>query len=153
MAIDYSGINEMGTDKQLDMLEIPGKGRCFVFLARYYLFIIATIHQYYDLNVPAATSYHGRHLWFGLVLRLASSCKNLPTCLRGHPFMTSAKFSDFLTPSPPCPHLIKMYSTKFTQPPLLRPHGHYPPPPSRCRYHIRGLFQPKVYTSSSSLII
>ena len=34
MAIDYGGINEIGTDKQLDMLEIPGKGRCFVFLAR-----------------------------------------------------------------------------------------------------------------------
>ena len=34
MAIDYGGVNEIGTDKQLDMLEIPGKGRCFVFLAR-----------------------------------------------------------------------------------------------------------------------
>ena len=34
MAIDYGGRNEIGTEKQLDMLEIPGKGRCFVFLAR-----------------------------------------------------------------------------------------------------------------------
>ena len=33
--------------------------------------------------------------------------------------MTSAKFWDFLTPFPPCPHLGLIYSTKFTQPPLL----------------------------------
>ena len=33
-------------------------------------------------------------------------------CHRGLPYMTSAKFSDFLTPSP----LVR----KFTQPPLLR---------------------------------
>ncbi len=25
---------ELGPEKQLDMLEIPGKGRCYVFLAR-----------------------------------------------------------------------------------------------------------------------
>ena len=37
---------------------------------------------------------------------------------RGHPYMMFAKFWDFLTPSP-CPHLGLIYSTKFTQPPLL----------------------------------
>ena len=37
----------------------------------------------------------------------------------GHPFMTSAKFSDFLTPSPPCPHwatglYYKIHATSLT---------------------------------------
>ena len=36
--------------------------------------------------------------------------------LGGHPYMTSAKFWDFLTP---CPHLGLIYCTKFKQPPLL----------------------------------
>ena len=36
------------------------------------------------------------------------------------PYMTAAKFLGFLTPSPPCPHLGLIYSTKFTQPPLLK---------------------------------
>ena len=40
-------------------------------------------------------------------------------CVGGHPYMTTAKFWDFLTPSPLCPHLGLIYSTKFTQPPLL----------------------------------
>ena len=39
--------------------------------------------------------------------------------LRGHPYMTSAQFWDFLATSPTCPHLGLIYSTKFTQPPLL----------------------------------
>ena len=37
----------------------------------------------------------------------------------GHPYMTSTQFRDFFTPSPPCPHLGLICSTKFTQPPLL----------------------------------
>ena len=44
--------------------------------------------------------------------------------------MTSAKFWDFLTPSPLCPHLGLIYSTKFTQPPLLIFFLANPPPPS-----------------------
>ena len=36
-----------------------------------------------------------------------------------HPYMTSTTFWEFLTPSPPCPHLGLIFSTKFTQPPLL----------------------------------
>ena len=39
--------------------------------------------------------------------------------IRGLPYMTSAKFWDFLTKSPPCSHLGLIYSTKFMQPPLL----------------------------------
>ena len=39
---------------------------------------------------------------------------------RGRPYIMSAKFSGFWTPSPPCPHLGRIYSTKFTQPPLLQ---------------------------------
>ena len=39
--------------------------------------------------------------------------------LRERPYMTTAKFSGFWTRSPPCPHLGLIYSTKFTQPPLL----------------------------------
>ena len=38
---------------------------------------------------------------------------------RGRPYMTSSKFSVFWTPSLPCRHLGLIYSTKFTQPPLL----------------------------------
>ena len=43
--------------------------------------------------------------------------------------MTSANFSDFLTPSPPCLHLELIYILKFMQPPLLRPLFHDPLPP------------------------
>ena len=52
-------------------------------------------------------------------------------CAWGHPFMTSAKFLDFLTPSPPCPrpHLVRIYSTKCTQPPLLHLLLAQPPSP------------------------
>ena len=42
--------------------------------------------------------------------------------------MMSAKFSDFLTPSP-CLHLELISTIKFTQPPLLHPLFHDPPPP------------------------
>ena len=41
----------------------------------------------------------------------------LHSSVRDHPYMTSAKISGFWTP--PCPHLGLIYSTKFTQPPLL----------------------------------
>ena len=47
--------------------------------------------------------------------------------------MTSAKFWDFLTPSSPRPHLGLIYSTKFTQPPLLHLLLGYPPPSVRTR--------------------
>ena len=40
----------------------------------------------------------------------------------------SAKLSDFLTPFPPCPHLDLIYTIEFTQPLLLRPLLHDPPP-------------------------
>ena len=33
--------------------------------------------------------------------------------------MTTANFWDFLTRSPPCPHLDLIYTIKFTQPPLF----------------------------------
>ena len=33
--------------------------------------------------------------------------------------MTSAKFLDFFSPPPPCPHLELICSMKFTHPPLL----------------------------------
>ena len=56
--------------------------------------------------------------------------------VREHPLMTSAKFSAFLTPFPPCPHLELICSIEFTQPPLLRPLFPDPPPPLRCRHHI-----------------
>ena len=49
--------------------------------------------------------------------------------LRGHVHMTSAKFSGFLTPSPPCLHFGPIHSTKFTQPPLLHLLLGYPPSP------------------------
>ena len=39
--------------------------------------------------------------------------------VRGRPYMTSATFLGLWTPSPPCPHLGLIYSTKFMQPPLL----------------------------------
>ena len=42
--------------------------------------------------------------------------------------MTSATFWDFFTPSPPCPHLGLIYSTKFTQPHLLHLLLGSPPP-------------------------
>ena len=48
--------------------------------------------------------------------------------------MRSAKCSDFLTPSP-SPHLEPMFTIKFTQPSLLRPLFHDPPPPF-CGHHI-----------------
>ena len=41
--------------------------------------------------------------------------------------MTSAEFSDFLTPSPPYLQVELICSIKFTQPPLLRPLFHDPP--------------------------
>ena len=40
--------------------------------------------------------------------------------------MTLAKFTDFFTPSPSCPHLGQI----FTQPPILRQLFHDLPPPS-----------------------
>ena len=40
--------------------------------------------------------------------------------VRGHPFITFAKFSGFWTPSPPCSHFGLTHKTKFTQPRLLR---------------------------------
>ena len=43
--------------------------------------------------------------------------------------MTFAELSDFLPP-PASPDLEQIYTTKFTQPPLLRPIFHDPPPPS-----------------------
>ena len=43
--------------------------------------------------------------------------------------MTSARFSGFWTPSPPCPHFAQIYSSKSTQPPLLCLLLGYPPPP------------------------
>ena len=49
--------------------------------------------------------------------------------LGGNVHMTSAKFSGFLTPSPPCLHFGPIHSTKFTQPPLLHLLLGYPPPP------------------------
>ena len=56
--------------------------------------------------------------------------------LRGHVHMTSAKFSEFLTPSPPCLHFGPIHISKFTQPPLLHLLLGYPPPPSHCRHHM-----------------
>ena len=50
---------------------------------------------------------------------LLSPIKATGLHIRGRPYMTSAKFSGFWTPSPPCPHLGLIYCTKFTQPPLL----------------------------------
>ena len=50
--------------------------------------------------------------------------------------MTSANFSGFFTPSPLCPQFGLIYSTKFTQPPILHLHFGYPPPPSQCGRHI-----------------
>ena len=42
--------------------------------------------------------------------------------IRGHPFITFAKFSGFLTTSSPCLQSGLIYSTKFTQPPFLHSH-------------------------------
>ena len=53
--------------------------------------------------------------------------------IRDLPDMMSAKFSDFLTPSPHCPHLELICSIKFPQPPLLRPLFL---DPLRCGHHI-----------------
>ena len=46
--------------------------------------------------------------------------------------MTSTKISDFLTPSPPCPHMELIHTIKFTQPHLLFHDRH--PPPKRTSY-------------------
>ena len=51
------------------------------------------------------------------------------------PLMTSTKFLEFL-PAPPCPHLERIYYTKFSQPPLLRLLFHDPPSPLRCGHHM-----------------
>ena len=56
-------------------------------------------------------------------------------CLRGHPFMTSAKFWDFLTPSPPCPRwetglYHKIHATSLTLSAFPLP----PSPPQRGRH-------------------
>ena len=55
--------------------------------------------------------------------------------------MTSAKFSGFLTPLPPspCQHFEPTYSTKITQPPLLRQNLVNPPPsPSLLTSFVNG---------------
>ena len=54
-----------------------------------------------------------------LVIIPAVPASHFPRARWGRPYMTSAKFSGFWTPSPPCPHLGLIYSTKFMQPPLL----------------------------------
>ena len=74
------------------------------------------------------------HIWM-----LPSSLYVIPFTFKpvgGHPHMTSAKFWDFLTHSPPCPHLGLIYSTKFTQPPLLHLLLGYAPLPPQCGRHI-----------------
>ena len=58
-----------------------------------------------------------KSLFLPLFIRVSLS-QQARSPVRGHPYMTSAKFLDFLTPSLPCPHLGLIYSTKFTQPPL-----------------------------------
>ena len=59
-------------------------------------------------HVVGEQAKHGAQLLCKLALRIPRQMENLP---RELPFMTSAKFSDFLTPSP----LVRI----FTQPPLL----------------------------------
>ena len=56
-------------------------------------------------------------------------CPRSPICPRGRPYMTSAKFLGFWTPSPPCLHLGLIYSAKFMQPPLLYIFFWAPPSP------------------------
>ena len=51
-----------------------------------------------------------------------------PRPLRELPFVTSAKFSAFLTP-PPCPHLHLIFTIKFTQHPSQHALFHDPPSP------------------------
>ena len=66
------------------------------------------------------------------LLLLSESVKILPHFSPGHPLMMSTKFSDFLNPLTPCPHLELIYDMKFTQ---LRPLFHDPlPPPMRTSY-------------------
>ena len=48
--------------------------------------------------------------------------------------MTSAKFLGFLNPSPPCPHLGLIYSTKFI--PYYIFFWANPLPPPQCGRHI-----------------
>ena len=73
--------------------------------------------------------------------------------------MTTAKFSDFLTPSPPCPHLDLIYTIKFTQPPLLRTLIHDPLPPPMRTYlmdaplHYFKLKLLAVYFSAASVVV
>ena len=61
-----------------------------------------------------------------------SSPHQSSTLTKGPVHMTSAEFSGFLTPSPPCLHFGPIPSTKFTQPPLLRPLLGKPPSPPPC---------------------
>ena len=76
--------------------------------------------HYYRVSDPWIKSGDHTVPWFIalLWLRPRAESDNHAICerLRGHPYMTSTKFWDFLTP--PCPHLGRIYSTKFTQPPL-----------------------------------
>jgi len=52
------------------------------------------------------------------------------TTLREHTQTTSAKSLGFLTPSPPCPHLVMIYSTKCMQLPIYYVCFGLPPSPS-----------------------
>ena len=57
-------------------------------------------------------------------------------CVRGRSQMTSAKFSVFLTPFPPCQHVGSIYITKITQPPLLHQNLGDPLPPPLFWHHL-----------------
>ena len=74
-------------------------------------------------------------LWmiFGIYLS-GSSDKHFRA--RGRSQMTSAKFSGFWTPSPPCQHVGPIYSTKITQPRLLRQNLGNPLPPPLIWRHL-----------------
>ena len=58
-----------------------------------------------------------------------SLCHHIPSLLKGLRLMTSTKFSNFLCPSPSCPQMELIYTTKSTQSPLLCALFHDPPSP------------------------
>merc|ERR1712020_186837 len=62
-------------------------------------------------------------------MRRLRTVYEVTSVLRGQVHMTSAKFSGFWTPFPPCPNFSLTYSIEFTQPPLLHLLLAQPPSP------------------------
>ena len=80
---------------------------------------------YHKTNLLISSSVTSKYAQWLYITKPVSSHNGQP--LRGHPLVMSAKISDFLTPSLPCPQIHATSLTKVAYYVCFR---RYPPPPS-----------------------